>query len=271
MVGTTPARAISARGPAPLVVARAGREAAMLPRRAALPAHRRARADRRPAHGRAGGHRRHDRLVLLPALRLAERLRLDPRRRPRRLLPHRARTARAGRSKQLYLPDTNVLITRFLMPDGVGEVQDFMPVAAHRRGGAPPPHRAPRARGARADDLRGRASRPASTTGAPRHEVGAHRRTARSSARRTLTLALSTRSPARDPRRHRRVRAHLTLEAGRGGHLLPRPRRWTASRRRPLRRGRLAPVRRHRRASGGAGWAARATAGAGARWSIAPR
>jgi GH15 family glucan-1,4-alpha-glucosidase len=31
------------------------------------------------------------------------------------------------RSKQLYLPDTNVLITRFLMPDGVAEVQDFMP------------------------------------------------------------------------------------------------------------------------------------------------
>jgi GH15 family glucan-1,4-alpha-glucosidase len=29
-------------------------------------------------------------------------------------------------SKQLYLPDTNILITRFLMPDGVGEVQDFM-------------------------------------------------------------------------------------------------------------------------------------------------
>src|SRR5688572_32788674 len=30
-------------------------------------------------------------------------------------------------SKQLYLPDTNILITRFLTPDGVGEVQDFMP------------------------------------------------------------------------------------------------------------------------------------------------
>jgi hypothetical protein len=30
-------------------------------------------------------------------------------------------------SKQLYLPDTNVLITRFLMREGVGEVQDFMP------------------------------------------------------------------------------------------------------------------------------------------------
>ena len=31
-------------------------------------------------------------------------------------------------SKQLYFPDTNVLITRFLAEDGVGEVQDFMPV-----------------------------------------------------------------------------------------------------------------------------------------------
>jgi GH15 family glucan-1,4-alpha-glucosidase len=31
-------------------------------------------------------------------------------------------------TKQLYFPDTNVLITRFLAPDGVGEVTDFMPV-----------------------------------------------------------------------------------------------------------------------------------------------
>jgi GH15 family glucan-1,4-alpha-glucosidase len=31
-------------------------------------------------------------------------------------------------TKQLYLPQTNVLITRSLSPDGVGEVQDFMPV-----------------------------------------------------------------------------------------------------------------------------------------------
>jgi GH15 family glucan-1,4-alpha-glucosidase len=30
--------------------------------------------------------------------------------------------------KQLYLPDTNVLITRFLTGGGVGEVQDFMPI-----------------------------------------------------------------------------------------------------------------------------------------------
>jgi GH15 family glucan-1,4-alpha-glucosidase len=40
------------------------------------------------------------------------------------------------RRKQMYLPDTNVLLTRFLSPHGVGEVSDFMPVngdgAAHR-------------------------------------------------------------------------------------------------------------------------------------------
>ncbi len=34
------------------------------------------------------------------------------------------------RTKQLYLPDTNVLITRFLSNEGVGEVIDFMPVGA---------------------------------------------------------------------------------------------------------------------------------------------
>lgn len=32
------------------------------------------------------------------------------------------------KTKQLYLPDTNVLLTRFLSQDGVGEITDFMPV-----------------------------------------------------------------------------------------------------------------------------------------------
>jgi GH15 family glucan-1,4-alpha-glucosidase len=31
-------------------------------------------------------------------------------------------------SRQLYLPGTAILITRFMTPDGVGEVRDFMPV-----------------------------------------------------------------------------------------------------------------------------------------------
>ncbi|MFG2570923.1 glycoside hydrolase family 15 protein [Streptomyces sp. NPDC048567] len=33
-----------------------------------------------------------------------------------------------ARTKQFYFPDTNVLITRFYTKEGVGEVQDFMPV-----------------------------------------------------------------------------------------------------------------------------------------------
>ena len=32
-----------------------------------------------------------------------------------------------SRTKQLYLPGTAILVTRFIMPDGVGEVTDFMP------------------------------------------------------------------------------------------------------------------------------------------------
>ncbi|MEU8585991.1 glycoside hydrolase family 15 protein [Streptomyces sp. NPDC048664] len=37
-------------------------------------------------------------------------------------------TAVPARTKQFYFPDTNVLITRFFTEDGVGEVQDFMPI-----------------------------------------------------------------------------------------------------------------------------------------------
>ncbi len=32
-------------------------------------------------------------------------------------------------SQQMYLPDTAILITRFLTPEGIGEVVDFMPVS----------------------------------------------------------------------------------------------------------------------------------------------
>src|SRR5579885_1762530 len=34
--------------------------------------------------------------------------------------------------KQLYLPETNILITRFLTVDGVGEITDFMPIKLSR-------------------------------------------------------------------------------------------------------------------------------------------
>src|SRR5688500_9503860 len=33
-----------------------------------------------------------------------------------------------ARHRQLYLPDSNILLTRFLSPDGVIEISDFMPV-----------------------------------------------------------------------------------------------------------------------------------------------
>ena len=40
----------------------------------------------------------------------------------------------AVRTRQLYMPDSNVLVTRFLGTDSVGEVVDFM-VPRHRGGG----------------------------------------------------------------------------------------------------------------------------------------
>ena len=40
----------------------------------------------------------------------------------------RLKPSNYARSQQLYLPETNVLLTRFLSPEGVAEVLDFMPV-----------------------------------------------------------------------------------------------------------------------------------------------
>ena len=34
-----------------------------------------------------------------------------------------------NRVRQLYLPDTNILLTRFLAQEGVAEVTDFMPIS----------------------------------------------------------------------------------------------------------------------------------------------
>ncbi|MBB6349280.1 glycoside hydrolase family 15 protein [Nonomuraea muscovyensis] len=48
-----------------------------------------------------------------------------------------------AKTKQFYFPDTNVLITRFFTEDGVGEIQDFMPVSDGERsdGGEADRHR----------------------------------------------------------------------------------------------------------------------------------
>lgn len=41
-----------------------------------------------------------------------------------------------GPRRQMYLPETNVLLTRFLSDEGVGEVTDFMPVQRRQKAGA---------------------------------------------------------------------------------------------------------------------------------------
>src|SRR5712675_3803439 len=35
-----------------------------------------------------------------------------------------------ARVRQMYLPDTNILVTRFLAEEGVAELTDYMPIAA---------------------------------------------------------------------------------------------------------------------------------------------
>ena len=40
-----------------------------------------------------------------------------------------------ARTRQFYIPDTNVLITRFFAEEGVGEIQDFMPLRDSSTGG----------------------------------------------------------------------------------------------------------------------------------------
>ncbi len=42
------------------------------------------------------------------------------------------------RTRQLYLPDTNILLTRFLSDDGVAEIMDFMPMGVADPVGRPP-------------------------------------------------------------------------------------------------------------------------------------
>ncbi len=93
--------------------------------------------------------------------------------------------------KQLYFPDTNVLITRFLTPDGVAEVEDFMPIHRdphHRR------HLVRRVVGVRGEMRLRVECQPRFDYGRASHEVeiADHGALFRSP---TLTLALSTEVP----------------------------------------------------------------------------
>ena len=107
-----------------------------------------------------------------------------------------------ARTKQLYLPDTNVLVTRFLSPHGVSEIQDFMPVG--ERPAAARPKRGWSARRV-AFSPAGRAAlrlRPARAAG---HDRADRRRLSRRGRRSCTRLAARARGDLR--RSHGRVRA----------------------------------------------------------------
>jgi GH15 family glucan-1,4-alpha-glucosidase len=75
----------------------------------------------------------------------------------------------ATSTKQLYFPDTNVLITRFLSPEGVCEVQDFMPV--HEAGSDAPQRLIRRVVGVRGSMRMRLECEPRFDYGRVRHEV----------------------------------------------------------------------------------------------------
>ncbi|MFD9215775.1 glycoside hydrolase family 15 protein [Streptomyces sp. NPDC059544] len=112
-------------------------------------------------------------------------------------------------TKQFYFPDTNVLITRFFTEDGLGEIQDFMPVAEV---GEADRHRLIR----RVVCVRG--TIPFRARVAPRFGYGAHRHTLRTLegaalfASEALSLKLTATVPVEYDETD--VRAEFTLSRG---------------------------------------------------------
>ncbi len=120
-------------------------------------------------------------------------------------------------SKQLYFPDTNVLITRFLSLNGVCEVQDFMPIAT-RRGSA---HRQRLVR--RVIGVRGKTAlridvQPAFDYGRRSHEISVDERGAVFDSG-LLRVALQTDVPLRRGD-NGGVEAALSILAGEGASLV---------------------------------------------------
>jgi GH15 family glucan-1,4-alpha-glucosidase len=112
--------------------------------------------------------------------------------------------------KQLYFPDTNVLITRFLTPDGVAEVQDFMPIQGP--GSGMHRHRLVR----RVIQVRGELRYRAEIE--PRFDYGRAEHTVEEAehgiAFRSAVLNLALEAPVPFERTERGVVADFTLDAG---------------------------------------------------------
>jgi len=115
------------------------------------------------------------------------------------------------KTKQLYHPDTNVLITRFLSPAGVGEIVDFMPVGttpeAERR------HLLVRRVNVVRGSLRFNVEcQPAFNYARTPHKVRIHKDTGASFHTEALSLGLATAVPLR--RHGTGAGATFTLDAG---------------------------------------------------------
>ena len=173
-----------------------------------------------------------------------------------------------ARTKQFYFPDTNVLITRFFADDGVGEIQDFMPIVDGSR--EADRHRLIR----RVLCVRG--SLPFRARVAPRFDYGAQPHTVRSqdgAARLRVAVALpgADRHACRSRSTARTCgRSSSSSEGESAVFALDQVGDGAAPRGVPARRGRGA-VRRDRARTGGAGCPRRATAAGGGRWCTAPR
>ena len=112
------------------------------------------------------------------------------------------------RPKQFYWPDTAVLITRFLHEDGVGEIEDYMPVGGAGRGAAELIRRVRVVRGRLSFHLE---CRPAFDYARSPHQVHLHGGRARFDGP-GLSLALEAQAPLR--REGAGVVADFTLGAG---------------------------------------------------------
>ena len=116
-----------------------------------------------------------------------------------------------ARHKQLYLPDTNMLLTRFLSTEGVAEISDFMAVAADDS--------LPQALVRRVKCVRGRISfrvrcAPAFDYGRARHTVEHHDGEVVFVAEQPQRIALRLRVDVPVTVRDGEVRARFTLTAG---------------------------------------------------------
>jgi hypothetical protein len=170
-------------------------------------------------------------------------------------------------TRQLYFPDTAILITHFMTPDGVGEVTDFMPIDDPHR--ASDRHRLVRlVRCVRGQMRFAFECAPRFDYGRQPHELEL---TDEGAVFRTPTLQLTVHGGgAGAMQRHGNdVRGALTVRAGQAGGWC-----WSRSpRAHPSRRSLTSccACSRRRRGSGGAGWPAPATGAAGASRSTARR